>query len=104
MSPEEVIEFIKDNPLFDDDSNLKLSECRYYSEYKGAVGCQGWDGNSGGPVLDSNNKVMAIITRGSMAVGGIHHAEIGVDYMYGDRKIKSTIRINDIKLPETDKK
>lgn len=91
-----VLEFIKNMPEFNDDDNLKLSKCRYYSGYLGGVGCQGWQGNSGGPVLDTEDKVMAIITRGVNAVGGSSHAGIGAG-------TTQSVRINNIKLPERDK-
>ncbi len=52
---------------------LKVSICKYLSTGK-AKGCQGWGGNSGGPIFDSDNKIIGIHTRGSGIIGGEHHA------------------------------
>ncbi|MBR6685267.1 MAG: hypothetical protein IKL37_03290 [Alphaproteobacteria bacterium] len=59
--------------LTDDTSKLKLSHCKY-----GATGlkveCQGWGGNSGGPIFDGRGNIMAILTRSTRAIGGSIHA------------------------------
>lgn len=52
---------------------LKVSYCRYSS---GGIqkGCQGWGGDSGGPIFDDKNAIMGIHTRGSYVIGGSGHA------------------------------
>lgn len=62
--------------LINDVDKLKESVCDYYVRY-GADGCQGWQGNSGGPVFDSDGKIMAILTHGQDVIGGDDHARIG---------------------------
>ena len=59
--------------LTDDISKLKLSLCKYGSTGR-KVGCQGWGGNSGGPIFDNDGKIMGIHTRGNRIIGGWWHA------------------------------
>ena len=59
--------------IFRDSSMLKVSVCEYTSMGR-AIGCQGWGGNSGGPIFDDNNKIMGIHTRGNYRIGGEVHA------------------------------
>ena len=56
-----------------DVSKLKLSHCKYSATGK-MEGCQGWGGNSGGPIFDNRGNIMGIYTRGWPAIGGSIHA------------------------------
>lgn len=56
-----------------DDTKLKVSYCKYLSTGR-EKGCQTWSGNSGGPIFDSDNKIMGIHTRGNGIIGGKRHA------------------------------
>ena len=80
----------KYSSIFGDSNKLKESSCKYFSVYSkhshghggvqgGAVGCQGWHGNSGGPVFDNENKIFAITVSGRDVIGGPGHAQIGMD-------------------------
>lgn len=77
-----VKEFIKalswnDYEALFDVNNLKTSLCQLNVDgYK--QGCQGWGGNSGGPIFDKDGRLMGIHTRGNGIIGGEHHA--GRDY------------------------
>ena len=78
LNNEYVINFIDNNDdywktLNSDYSRLKVSVCKYSSTGK-EVGCQGWVGNSGGPILDDDNRIMGIHTRGNRMIGGKYHA------------------------------
>ena len=73
---EYVQNFIRNNTTYRKTSNhrkLKVSVCEYLSTGR-EKGCQSWAGNSGGPIFDSDNKIMGIQTRGNRIVGGEHHA------------------------------
>jgi len=59
--------------LSNDMDKLKESVCDYYVRY-GGDGCQGWHGNSGGPVLDQDDKIMALLSKGPDVIGGEKHA------------------------------
>ncbi len=61
--------------LTNDYYNLKESVCDYYIIY-GTYDCQGWKGNSGGPILDSDGNIMAVATHGNLVIGGERHARI----------------------------
>ena len=61
--------------LFDDNQNLKVSYCEYDSNGDGkADGCQGWQGDSGGGLFDSEGNLMAIRSTGKAIIGGTNHA------------------------------
>lgn len=55
------------------DENLKVSFCKYDST-QGATGCQGWQGDSGGGLFDSQGNLMAIRAYGQPVIGGMGHA------------------------------
>jgi len=57
------------------DSELKKSYCQYSSDGF-THGCQGWGGNSGGPIFDENGNIMGIVVTGNYAIGGKEHANI----------------------------
>ena len=59
--------------LSNDMDKLKESVCEY-SARQGGVGCQGWHGNSGGPILDQDNRIMAVFSTGYDTIGGEQHA------------------------------
>ena len=59
--------------LTSDVSELKLSHCTYSGTGR-MTGCQGWGGNSGGPIFDNDGKIMGIYTRGNRVIGGSRHA------------------------------
>ena len=61
------------NSLTDDVSKLKLSHCTYSGTGR-KIGCQGWGGNSGGPIFDDRGNIMGIHTRGARVIGGSQHA------------------------------
>ena len=61
------------NELKGDGSKLKLSHCTYSGTGR-KIGCQGWSGNSGGPIFDNDGKIMGIHTRGAYVIGGSRHA------------------------------
>ena len=55
------------------DHGLKKSTCEF--TYTGGTKyCQTWTGDSGGGIFDSLGNIMGIHTRGSMLIGGKHHA------------------------------
>ena len=54
-------------------SKLKLSHCTYSGTGR-KIGCQGWGGNSGGPIFDDRGNIMGIHTRGNRIIGGSEHA------------------------------
>ena len=68
----------KRSDLIDDNENLKVSFCKY-SQNGGGEGCQGWQGNSGGPVFDDDGKIMGIVTQGHFEIGGANHAGTAAD-------------------------
>lgn len=73
-----VINFIESESKYwrsleSDDHALKVSNCKYSSNGK-LTNCQTWAGNSGGPIFDSKNAIMGILTRGLHTIGGSHHA------------------------------
>ncbi len=82
--------FLKEEDVFTDEENLKVSEC-LYGAY-GGRGCQGWGGNSGGPVFDTANKIMAIVTKGGLYIAGGHNHATMI------KGLKQSIKINDINL------
>lgn len=53
------------------DWNLKVSYCEISNGF--VNGCQGWGGNSGGPIFDDNGNIMGIVTTGNYQVGGAGH-------------------------------
>ncbi len=58
------------------DWGLKVSYCEIS---KGVVnGCQGWGGNSGGPIFDDNGNIMGIAVRGIYQVGGAEHGKMSL--------------------------
>ncbi|MBO4746363.1 MAG: hypothetical protein J5613_04845 [Alphaproteobacteria bacterium] len=59
--------------IFDDDQ-LKLSRCFFRNNNNL---CQGWGGNSGGPMIDDSNRLVSIVTRGGYHIGGDNHAQTG---------------------------
>ncbi len=87
--------------LVNDDENLKVSVCKY-NQNGGGDGCQGWHGNSGGPIFDSDGKIMAITTKGdrTLRIGEGTFAGIAED----TKKQETSIRINDINLSQPEKK
>lgn len=71
-----VQDFVYSNTTYwktSDYRKLKVSVCKYLSTGR-EKGCQTWGGNSGGPIFDSDNKIMGIHTRGNSIIGGNHHA------------------------------
>lgn len=73
-----VINFLTKNNdywrnLAEDNSKLKLSHCTYSGTGR-LIGCQGWGGNSGGPIFDNDGKIMGIHTRSILNIGGSQHA------------------------------
>lgn len=81
-----VLKYIKEmsdsdvNRIFKDEK-LKQSECKYISASTSKTtdknyyfGCQSFAGNSGGPIFDDDDNLMAIITQGVNIVGGNKHA------------------------------
>ena len=71
-----VQDFVYSNTAYlktSDYKKLKVSVCKYLSTGR-EKGCQTWGGNSGGPIFDSDNKIMGIHTRGNSIIGGKHHA------------------------------
>ncbi len=92
----------KRSDLVKDYENLKVSVCKY-SQNGGGDGCQGWHGNSGGPVLDDAGKIMAIAGRGDDMIGGIRHAGLINDQKATKelKALKATVKIKDVnRLPE----
>jgi len=76
---EYVINFIDNNDdywetLDSDSGRLKVSACEYFFYSGKEIGCQAWGGNSGGPIFDSGNRIMGILTRGNYIIGGEYHA------------------------------
>lgn len=72
-----VQDFVHSNKAYlktSDVRKLKVSICKYLSTGR-AKGCQVWSGNSGGPIFDSDNKIMGIQTRARLIIGGSHHAD-----------------------------
>ena len=60
------------------DKELKISSCYFKDEYSQ---CQGWSGNSGGPMIDNLNRLVGILTRGISYIGGRDHAGLsGIRY------------------------
>jgi len=73
--------------VFDNIKELKVSSCGFSASGR-HVGCQGWGGNSGGPIFDNKGKIMGIHTRGfNRMIGGEHHA--GKQYFEDARTIDS---------------
>ena len=64
--------------VFNDD-NLKESKCMYTNDDK-AIGCQGWNGDSGGGIFDRSGNLMGIATGGTPVIGdtNVPHAELEV--------------------------
>lgn len=62
-----------DRDLFDDNDKLKVSYCKYNSNGE-SMGCQGWQGDSGGGLFDSNGDIMGIRSSGKPVLGGNDHA------------------------------
>lgn len=65
--------------LFNDDK-LKVSTCSF-SSYSY---CQGWSGDSGGPLFDNENRLVGVATRGYKYIGGKSHGISGDDVPTGD--------------------
>ena len=57
---------------------LKVSKCFFRNNNNL---CQGWSGNSGGPMIDNSDRLVAIVTRGPSVIGGYDHATIS-GYLY----------------------
>ena len=65
----------KEIGLLDTDSHkLKASYCQYDSDSNKVIGCQGWQGDSGGGLFDFEGNLMAIRSKGSAIIGGTNHA------------------------------
>lgn len=71
---------------------LKVSYCRYSSGGI-KIGCQGWGGNSGGPIFDDKNAIMGIHNRGGRVIGGTNHA--GREYYKSSASIP-LFNVNDL--------
>lgn len=87
-----VKDFVYSNTAYlnaSDTRKLKVSICKYLSTGK-AKGCQAWSGNSGGPIFDSDNKIMGIITRSNLIIGGSHHAG---EQNWRDAREKSSVSL-----------
>ena len=71
-----VINFLEDNSILNrnDCNRLKESVCGFTSSGE-RIACQSWGGNSGGPVFDKENRLMATLTRGKYIIGGPNHAD-----------------------------
>lgn len=65
---------------FFDDRTLKVSTCSFSSDSY----CQGWGGNSGGPLFDNENRLVGVATRGYRYIGGMNHGRAGDDVPTGD--------------------
>lgn len=63
------------------DHDLKVSKCK---SGKSLPGCQGWGGNSGGPIFDSQDHLIGVLSRGGAIIGGVNHARSVKDVTTGD--------------------
>ena len=61
--------------FMNDSKNMKVSFCKYNSQNK-TTGCQGWTGDSGGGLFDSDGNITAIRSTGKGIIGGDNHAGI----------------------------
>ena len=61
--------------FMNDSLNMKVSFCKYSSQNK-TMGCQGWTGDSGGGLFDSDGNITAIRSTGKGIIGGDNHAGI----------------------------
>jgi V8-like Glu-specific endopeptidase len=68
------------NVMFNNDE-LKISNCLFSSD---GGKCQGWGGNSGGPVFDDDNRLVGVHTRGYYLVGGERHGRSSKDVTVGN--------------------
>lgn len=66
------------------DKKLKVSRCYFKEE---SSQCQGWNGNSGGPMIDNLSRLVGILTRGNSYIGGRDHAGLS-GFRYEDEKKK----------------
>ena len=83
--------------LVDNYTVLKVSFCQYGPN--NGINCQGWKGNSGGPVFDDNGKIMAIVSRGGHStIGGEDHADIIVNAKFDNVPVKTSVKVKDINL------
>lgn len=62
------------------DNKLKVSTCSFSSDSH----CQVWNGNSGGPLFDNENRLVGVATRGYDYIGGEVHARATGDVLTGD--------------------
>ncbi len=60
-------------------NELKVSECKYDLTNQ-PVGCQGWDGDSGGGLFDVDGNLVAIQSIGAACIGGGDHGK-ATDYI-----------------------
>jgi hypothetical protein len=77
------------------DEQLKVSRCFFRNSNNL---CQGWSGNSGGPMIDRSDRLVSILTRGDVNIGGADHAKMAGYVQDFDKDTNSTGGDGDIPL------